>query len=503
MNNYIFKMDVIESDYIEMFPITNKNNDEINKSFDSLDEHKYYDFNFDINKRDENENSLLHRLIINSFDENDAINKFLILPINVQSLYNKQNNNLQTPLHLICIKRYHKLFDIMVNRDKERRRLIKNTLELLDNKMKVNIKNSVNDSSFDLFNYSIKDKYGNIPLVYLLNGNEISYDNMNPYLVFKSLLLTTEDVKYCYKNTNKLILNDDNLIFKDFEYLKDFILLLSSHTNNLSRYHFNSSFDISIQSFINSFIVNDFDYLNYYKLLIEYLLNKVKLDTKQLKHPIYYYQVYSIINNNPYIEIIKEIINIEEYQQILSDNDLFSIIIDLNNSNLSIKDIINEMVIIDKNISINSIEIPLLKFIPIFKLFVKLYNKFYNQKNNNVDQFLIFNDISRYDSNNGLNNKYIINMIYRIETLKQNKNDINLILDLSEEEMNNNIKDNLKIDKDAFITEITNKTYTNNYNSNMQAILNKSTDIKIAYKANINKFNNIIIQNIDKFIKQK
>lgn len=37
----------------------------------------------------------------------------------------------------------------------------------------------------------------------------------------------------------------------------------------------------------------------------------------------------------------------------------------------------------------------------------------------------------------------------------------------------------------------------------MQLILNKSDEIKIAYKANINKFNNIIIQNIDKFVKTK
>ena len=105
-------MDVIDSNYIEMFPITTRNDEEIKKSFDSLNDHNYYDFNFDINKRDENGNSLLHRLIIDSVDENDAINKFLNLPFNVESLYNKQNNDLQTPLHLICIKRYQKLFNM-------------------------------------------------------------------------------------------------------------------------------------------------------------------------------------------------------------------------------------------------------------------------------------------------------------------------------------------------------------------------------------------------------
>ena len=109
-------MDVIDSNYIEMFPITTRNDEEIKKSFESLNDHNYYDFNFDIDKRDENGNSLLHRLIIDSVDENDAINKFLNLPIDVKSLYNKQNNNLQSPLHLICIKRYQELFNVMVNK---------------------------------------------------------------------------------------------------------------------------------------------------------------------------------------------------------------------------------------------------------------------------------------------------------------------------------------------------------------------------------------------------
>ena len=234
-------MDVIDSNYIEMFPITTRNDEEIKKSFDSLNDHNYYDFNFDINKRDENGNSLLHRLIIDSVDENDAINKFLNLPFNVASLYNTQNNDLQTPLHLICIKRYQKLFNIMVNKS-NKEILIINVLD--DNEEY----NEYSFNSFNLFNYNIQDKYGNIPLVYLLNGDEISYDNVNPYLVFKSLwssiikdtkkisnanyvedkdIKDIKNIKYYYKNTNKLILNDDKLIFKDFDYLKNFILLIS------------------------------------------------------------------------------------------------------------------------------------------------------------------------------------------------------------------------------------------------------------------------------------
>ena len=502
-------MDVIDSNYIEMFPITTRNDEEIKKSFESLNDHNYYDFNFDINKRDENGNSLLHRLIIDSVDENDAINKFLNLPIDVKSLYNKQNNNLQSPLHLICIKRYQKLFNIMVN--KSNKEIIINVLD-------------DNEYSFNLFNYNIQDKYGNIPLVYLLNGDEISYDNVNPYLVFKSLLSTKDinDIKYYYKNTNKLILNDDKLIFKDFDYLKEFIKIISKHTNNLNRYRFNSSFDISIQTFIDSFVTNDFNYITYYELLIKYLLNKVGLKIDEFKHPIYYYQVYSIIADNPYTEIIKYIINIKEFQQILSDNNLIrnveTIIKKMYQSNLSIQDIIydvsihvNEITIRDQTIKklvaymehTILLSISVLNFIPIFKLFVKLYNKYYNQKNNIIDQFIIFNDVSLYDSNVGLNNKYIITMINQINKLNKKEN-IDLIIKSDENSLKENFNNILgNAPKDEENNPNINKLYVNNFESKMKLLLDKSDEIKNAYKANINKFNNIIIQNIDKFVKTK
>ena len=510
-------MDVIDSNYIEMFPITTRNDEEINKSFESLNDHNYYDFNFDINKRDENGNSLLHRLIIDSVDENDAINKFLNLPIDVKSLYNKQNNNLQSPLHLICIKRYQELFNVMVNKDRTRRTIIKDVLDNIKehDKDRVNVifKNKPWNNSFNLFNYNIQDKYGNIPLVYLLNGDEISYDNLNPYLVFKSLLSTKDiyDIKYYYKNTNKLILNDDNLIFKDFDYLKEFIKIISKHTNNLNHYRFNSSFDISIQTFIDSFVTNDFNYITYYELLIKYLLNKVGLDTEQFKHPIYYYQVYSIIADNPYTEIIKYIINIKEFQQILSDNNLIADVNKLIESKLSIQDIMNKMYIVSYTNKLfvhiwgsSTLFISVLNFIPIFKLFVKLYNKYYNQKNNIIDQFIIFNDVSLYDSNVGLSNKYIITMIDQINKLTKKEN-IDLIIKSDEALLNETIKNNINkyMDLEETIKNITDKTYSNNFYVNMQSILNKSDEIKNAYKANINKFNNIIIQNIDNFVKTK
>ena len=57
------------------------------------------------------------------------------------------------------------------------------------------------------------------------------------------------------------------------------------------------------------------------------------------------------------------------------------------------------------------------------------------------------------------------------------------------------------MDLEETIKNITDKTYPNKFYDNMQLILNKSDEIKNAYKANINKFNNIIIQNINSFKK--
>ena len=149
------------------------------------------------------------------------------------------------------------------------------------------------------------------------------------------------------------------------------------------------------------------------------------------------------------------------------------------------------------------LSISVLNFIPIFKLFVKLYNKYYNQKNNIIDQFIIFNDVSLYDSNVGLNNKYIITMINQINKLNKKEN-IDLIIKSDENSLKENFNNILgNAPKDEENNPNINKSYVNNFESKMKLLLDKSDEIKNAYKANINKFNNIIIQNIDKFVKTK
>ena len=268
-------MDVIDQNYIEMFPITDRNDENIKRSFDLLNEHDYYDFNFDISQRDENGNSILHRLIIDSKDENNAINKFLNLPFNVASLYNTQNNDLQTPLHLICIKRYQKLFDVMINKRKKRIQIIKDVLDNIKghDKYHVNDKNNPTKNLFNLFNYNIQDKYGNIPIVYLLNGDEISYENINPEAIFEKII--KNDLTFNYQDDDYLLFHNNNFEFRLIDKnLKKFIITLKHNTLNLNRYRFDSSSIISIQSFIDSNIDTKNDSQIYYELLINYLINK-------------------------------------------------------------------------------------------------------------------------------------------------------------------------------------------------------------------------------------
>lgn len=391
-------MDVIDSNYIEMFPITTRNDEEIKKSFDSLNDHNYYDFNFDINKRDENGNSLLHRLIIDSVDENDAINKFLNLPFNVASLYNTQNNDLQTPLHLICIKRYQELFNVMINKDRTRRTIIKDVLDNIKRHDKdysnIIFKNKPLKDSFGLFNYSIQDKYGNIPIVYLLNGYEISYENIDPEAIFKKII--KDELTFNYQDDNYLLFHNNNFEFRLIDSnLKGFIDTLQDNTNtntNLNRYRFNSSPIISIQSFKDN-IDNKNKSEIYYGLLINYLINKkINYSNKEkinnylnelskktdhnllfnylnmleiLNKSIYnnyinmmpvllyneyiydylvnlifsskfyfYYLIYTFIVKNPYTEIIHDIITIPEFQEVISDDKLTKLFVNMGDNSL-------------------------------------------------------------------------------------------------------------------------------------------------------------------------
>lgn len=390
-------MDVIDSNYIEMFPITTRNDEEIKKSFDSLNDHNYYDFNFDINKRDENGNSLLHRLIIDSVDENDAINKFLNLPFNVVSLYNTQNNDLQTPLHLICIKRYQELFNVMVNKNRTRYTIIKDVLDNIKgpNKYRINVKNQHSTNSFKLFNYNIQDNYGNIPIVYLLNGDEISYENINPEAIFKKII--KNELTLNYQDNDYLLFHNNNFEFRLIdENLKNFIKTLQNQTTktiNLNRYRFDSSTIISIKSFIDNYIDKKNESEIYYGLLINYLINKKinysnqkKINnylnelSKKTDHNLlfsylrllvnlnetihnnyvndmdraldneynndylaklnfspvfyFYYLIYTFIVKNPYTEIIYDIITIPEFQEVISDKDLTDLFVNMGGNSL-------------------------------------------------------------------------------------------------------------------------------------------------------------------------
>ena len=388
-------MDVIDQNYIEMFPITDRNDENIKRSFDLLNEHDYYDFNFDISQRDENGNSILHRLIIDSKDENNAINKFLNLPFNVKSLYNAQNNDLQTPLHLICIKRYQELFNVMVNKDRTRKTIIKDVLDNIKGHDKdysnVIFKNKPLKDSFGLFNYNIQDKYGNIPIVYLLNGDEISYENINPEAIFEKII--KNDLTFNYQDDNYLLFHNNNFEFRLIDLnLKSFIITLKHNTLNLNRYRFDSSSIISIQSFIDSNIDTKNDSQIYYELLINYLINKKinysnpsvifnylnKLSMNPdhnllfnylnmleiLNESIYdnyinimfallydeylvylanlifsskfyfHYLIYTFIVKNPYTEIIHDIITIPEFQEVISDSKLTDLFVNMGKNNL-------------------------------------------------------------------------------------------------------------------------------------------------------------------------
>ena len=72
-------MDLIPKNYQEMISIPGNQDNELNKFFETIDNlnkpFKLNESKFGLNIRDENGNSILHRIIINSLNEQELLNK--------------------------------------------------------------------------------------------------------------------------------------------------------------------------------------------------------------------------------------------------------------------------------------------------------------------------------------------------------------------------------------------------------------------------------------------
>ena len=82
-------MDLIPKNYQEMISIPGNQNNELNKFFETIDNlnkpFKLNESKFGLNIRDENGNSILHRIIINSLNEQELLNKIQTATIKLDS----------------------------------------------------------------------------------------------------------------------------------------------------------------------------------------------------------------------------------------------------------------------------------------------------------------------------------------------------------------------------------------------------------------------------------
>lgn len=161
-----------------MISVPGSQNNELNKFFETIDNlNKPFKFNeskFGLDVRDENGNSILHRIIINSLNEQELLLKIEFIP-KIETLINTINFKQQTPLHLLCKYQYYESYLLLkktlegseIDYLKEEEKIIRylkkdDTLTITKNKSKgIGIR------------YDVLDYKNRLPLSYLVVGVDI------------------------------------------------------------------------------------------------------------------------------------------------------------------------------------------------------------------------------------------------------------------------------------------------------------------------------------------
>lgn len=195
-------MDLIPKNYQEMISIPGNQDNELNKFFETIDNlnkpFKLNESKFGLNIRDENGNSILHRIIINSLNEQELLNKIQFIP-NIETLINTVNFKHQSPLHLLCKYQYYQAYLLLKNtlegneinylkEEKDIETLIKGVSSIITKK----------DKGKEDIKYDILDSKNRLPLSYLVMGVDIDK-------IRASNVLIPEDIKSTDSNLNKMM----------------------------------------------------------------------------------------------------------------------------------------------------------------------------------------------------------------------------------------------------------------------------------------------------------
>lgn len=298
----------INRNYQQMLSIPGNRNANLNNFFGKIDnihkKIKWNDNKFNINVKDENNNTILHRIIINSLNEEEVIRKINLIPM-IETLINVQNTKGQTPLHLLCKYQYYDAYnrikDIIENKPEEKLKLENYEIKIdesKDNKSKDNKNNKIK------INYHIQDNKNRIPLSFIVKGIKIKENKSNLKIddeiedkfdieKFKGNIANIYNALVDNKKINNVI--KDNMFknnYSDNENIKNLIV-----NNKFERRFINKKFfdeiinntkvdkvqninvdGSSMKNFIEGKDIKTYDYSGYYFSVCHYIYNKLVKD---------------------------------------------------------------------------------------------------------------------------------------------------------------------------------------------------------------------------------
>ena len=327
-------MDLIPKNYQEMISIPGNQDNELNKFFETIDNlnkpFKLNESKFGLNIRDENGNSILHRIIINSLNEQELLNKIQFIP-NIETLINTVNFKHQSPLHLLCKYQYYQAYLLLKNtlegneikylqEEKDIETLIKGVSSIITKK----------DKGEEDIKYDILDSKNRLPLSYLVMGVDIDKIRVSNVLI-------PEDIKSTDSNLNKMMeyfngkknCNDDadiktKLKFDneiDKKYVDNDIYHLVLNNKYVKRYINNSFIEDIYENTTKTVPYDRFANINVDNMST---LNYFIKDDKTIKSisTVNYYLVFSKYINNKLISLNDTFIEIHENkrQKFINDN---------------------------------------------------------------------------------------------------------------------------------------------------------------------------------------
>ena len=272
----------------------------------------------------------MHRIIINSLNEQELLNKIQFIP-NIETLINTVNFKHQSPLHLLCKYQYYQAYLLLKNtlegneinylqEEKDIETLIKGVSSIITKK----------DKGEEDIKYDILDSKNRLPLSYLVMGVDIDK-------IRASNVLIPEDIKSTDINLNRMMeyfngktncdddadiktkLKFDNDI--DKKYVDNDIYHLILNNKYVKRYINNSFIEDIYENTTKTVPYDRFANINVDNMST---LNYFIKDDKTIKSisTVNYYLVFSKYINNKLISLNDTFIEIHENkrQKFINDN---------------------------------------------------------------------------------------------------------------------------------------------------------------------------------------